>query len=76
MANGIKKDYYFISTLFGSITNSSELWLVDSGTSRHMIGYQSTLTNLLERDSYLHVELGDEARYAIKVVGYTSSNWI
>ena len=46
MPYSIKKEYYFISTLSSSITNSSEIWLVDSDSSRHMIGYESTLTNL------------------------------
>lgn len=39
-----------------------------------MIGYQSTLTNLLEKYSSLNVEFGDDARYAMKGVGSTSLN--
>lgn len=38
MVEGIRKEYYFISSLSGSITNSGELCLVDSGASRHMTG--------------------------------------
>lgn len=37
-----------------------------------MTGYWSTLTNLSERESPLHVELGDDARYAMKGVESTS----
>ena len=41
-----RKEYYLISALFGTITNSVETWLVDSVTSRHMTGYRSALTDL------------------------------
>lgn len=72
MADGVIKEYYFISVLSGSINNSSELWLVDGGASWHMIGYWSTLTDLLEIDSSIHVELGDDVRYVVKGIGSTS----
>lgn len=39
VANGIRKKYYLISALSGSITCSSETWLMDSGASRHMTSY-------------------------------------
>ena len=71
MGNGIRKEYY-ISTLFGSITNSSEIWLVDIGASRHMTSYRTTLIDLSERDYSIHVELGDNAKYEVKDVGSTS----
>ena len=48
------------------------IWLVDSGASRHMTGYRSTLTYLIEKKSSMHVELGDDATYAIQGVGSTS----
>ena len=69
--DGIRKEYYIFS-LSGSITKNNEIWLVDNGASRHMIGYWSTLTDLSEKESSLHVELGDDARYAVKGVGFTS----
>ena len=72
VAKSIRKEYYLISTLFGSITNSNEIWLVDSGASQHMTGYRSSLTNLTEKESSIHVELGDNARYAVKSIGSTS----
>lgn len=68
----IRKEYYLISVLFGSITCSGETSLVDSDASRHMTGYQSALTNLTEKKSSVHVELGDDATYAIQGVGSTS----
>lgn len=37
-----------------------------------MTSYWSTLTNLSERDSSIHVELADDARYVVKGIGSTS----
>jgi hypothetical protein len=45
---------------------------VDSGASRHMTGSQKSLTSLTEENSRLQVELGDNAKYAVKGVGTTS----
>jgi hypothetical protein len=73
VAKDIKEKYdYLISALSGTITNSFETWLVDSGASRHMTSYRSALIDLTERKSYVHVELGDDATYAIQGVGSTS----
>jgi len=66
------KEYYLISILFGTITNSVETWLVDSDASKHMMGYQNALTYLIEKKSSVHVELGDDATYVIQGVGSTS----
>ena len=71
LVDGIRKEYFFISTFSSTITNSSEIWLVDSGASRHMIGYKKPLSDLTEKDSSLQVELGDNAKYAIKGIGAT-----
>ena len=35
-------------------------------------GYWISLTDLSAKDSSIHVELGDDARYAVKGVGSTS----
>lgn len=62
-----------------TITNSLETWLVDSTTSRHMIGYRRTLTYLAKKKSSIHFELGDDATYSIKGVESTSfplDSWI
>jgi hypothetical protein len=37
-----------------------------------MTGYREHLTELVEKDSRLHVVLGDDARYAVKGSGTTS----
>lgn len=72
VAKVIRKEYYLISALSSTITKSVETWLVDSSASRHMTGYRSTLTDLTEKKSFVHVELGDDATYAIQGVRSTS----
>jgi hypothetical protein len=67
-----KKECSLVSALTGTITDSSDSWLVDSGASRHMTGYRNSLKSLTEKNSSLQVELGDNARYAVKGVGTTS----
>ena len=46
-----------ISTLSGSITNSANTWLVDSGASRHMIGFREALTSYRKKKFTTQVEL-------------------
>ena len=64
--------YYLISALFGSITNSANSWLVDSGASRHMTGHREALTSYKKKKFITQVELGDDTTYKIEVVGSTS----
>jgi hypothetical protein len=61
--------FFFISTLSGTVPTDSDIWLIDSGESRHMTGYKDHLTDLVEKESSLHVVLGDNARYTVKGVG-------
>lgn len=72
VVESIRKDFYFISSLSSSITNNNEIWLVDSGASRHITGYRSSLTDLTKKDYSIHVDLGNVSKYAVKGVGYTS----
>ena len=60
-----KKQIILISALTGSISNSKETWLVDSGAFRHMMGYYCALTDLTEHKSSVEVEMGDETTYSI-----------
>jgi hypothetical protein len=46
-------------------TNDST-WLIDSAASRHMTGFKDQLTNFVEKETHLHVVLGDDARYSVK----------
>ena len=68
----IREEFYFISSLSSSITNSNEIWLVDNVASWHMTSYQNSLTYLTDKDSSIHDELGDDSKYAVKSVVYTS----
>jgi hypothetical protein len=54
------------------IPTSSDIWLIDSGASRHMIGHREHHTYLLEKYSRLHVVLGDDAIYTLNGSGVTS----
>jgi hypothetical protein len=64
--------FFFISTLSGTVPTDSDIWLIDSGASRHMTGYREHLTDLVEKESSLHVVLGDNVRYTVKGVGTSS----
>jgi transposase InsO family protein len=67
-----KKQIILISALMGSISNSKETWLVDSGASRHMMGYRCALIDLMEHKSFVEVEMEDETTYSIQGIGSTS----
>jgi hypothetical protein len=43
------EEFVFVSALIGTITQGSDTWLVDSGASKHMTGFRSSLTNLTKR---------------------------
>jgi hypothetical protein len=45
------------------------VWYLDSGASCHMIEAHELFSSLMERDSGVHVELGDDAKYAMKGEG-------
>ena len=66
------KEYYLISALSGTITKSEEIWLIDSGASRHMIGFKYNLANYQDKKFKAKVELGDDDTYDIKEFGSTS----
>lgn len=44
-------NYMLLSALSGMIQTSSDTWLIDSGASRHMTGYQKLLSNLEKKES-------------------------
>jgi hypothetical protein len=64
--------FFFISTLLGMVPTNSDIWLIGSGASKHMNGYREHLTDLVEKESHLHVVLGDNARYNVKGVESSS----
>jgi hypothetical protein len=61
--------FFFISALLGTVHTDSDIWLIGSGASIHMIGYREHLTDLVEKESRLHVVLGDNVKYTVKGVG-------
>jgi hypothetical protein len=61
--------FLFISTFSGMVPTNDDTWLIDSGASRHMTGFRDHLTNIVEKDTNVHVVLGDDARYNVKGVG-------
>jgi hypothetical protein len=65
----IKEEVFlFISTLSGTVPIDNNIWLIDNGASRHMTGYRDHLTDLVEKETNLHVVLRDNARYNVKGV--------
>jgi hypothetical protein len=58
-----------ISTLSGMVPTNDNTWLIDIGASRHMTGLRYHLTKFVEKETHLHVVLGDDARYNVRGVG-------
>ena len=58
-----------ISTLSGMVPTNDNTWLIDSGASRHMVGLRDHLTIFVEKETHLHVVLGDDAKYNVRGVG-------
>lgn len=55
------EDYLFISALSSNVPTDSNTWSIDSGASRHITGYREHLLKLREKESNLHVVIGDDA---------------
>jgi hypothetical protein len=66
-----EKDFSLVSC-FSTSTVSRSAWYVDSGASSHMTSARELFTSLTKQDSRLHVELGNDAKYAVKGVGTIS----
>ena len=67
-----RREYHLVSVLSRSAITSVETWVVDSGASKHMTRYKSSITDLKEKNFTCKVELGDNTIYSIKGVGSTS----
>ena len=57
-----------ISALTDTITHRSNDWIMDSGASKHMIGYKESFINISKHESPHKVKLGDDYQYPIKWV--------
>jgi hypothetical protein len=49
-----------------------DMWIIDSGSSRHMTGDQVRLSNLNEKRTSYKVELGDKNTYPVEGIGQAS----
>ena len=58
-----------ISALTGNINHGSDDWLIDSGASKHMIGFKESFVRLSKHESPHKVKLGDDYQYPIKSSG-------
>ena len=56
----------------GTITHGSNDWLIDSGSSKHMMRFKESFVKLLEYESPHKVKLGDDYQYPIKGSGQSS----
>jgi hypothetical protein len=65
-----KADRLHYSALAGSLEDN--MWIIDSGASRHMTGDQVRLSNLNEKKTSHKVELGDKNTYPVKGIGQAS----
>ena len=66
------EEYVLISTLTGNITHGRNDWLIDSGASKHMMGFKESFVKLSEHESPHKVKLGDDYQYPIKGSGESS----
>ena len=42
--------FLLLLALSGTVHTSRDTWLIDSGVSRHMIGYADNLANIVQRE--------------------------
>jgi len=59
--------------LTGTISHDDDVWLIDSGASKHMTGNRTSLKEVKEKKNHsLQVELGDDSKHDVKGVGESS----
>jgi len=59
-----EKNFALVSFLFGTVMRG--VWFVDSGASCHMRESQDIFTNMTKKPKDIHVEIGDNTKYAIE----------
>ena len=60
-----------IFALTGTITHGSNDWIIDSGASKHIMGFKEYFVKLFEHESPHKVKLGDDYQYPIRGSGET-----
>jgi hypothetical protein len=63
-------DFFYYSSLTRSFED--DMWLIDSGASRHMTSDRENLSSMMEKETSHKVELGDNNSYAVKGLGKAS----
>ena len=58
-----------ISALTRTVSHGSNDWLIDSGASKHIMGFKESFVKLSEHKSPHKVKLGDDYQYPIKGSG-------
>jgi len=58
-----------ISKISDMVPINDNTWLMASGASRNMIGLRNHLIHFVEKETHLHVVLGDYASYNVRGVG-------
>jgi hypothetical protein len=43
------EEFFFISSFSSMVPTSNDVWLINSGASRHMTGYRENLTDLVKK---------------------------
>ena len=66
------EEYVLISALIETISHESNDWLMESGASKHIMGYKESFINMSEHDSPHKMKLGDDYQYPIKWSGEAS----
>ena len=69
-------EYILVSAL--SVTSppdTMDVWLIDSGASRHITGFKKELSYMIEKDTNLEIILGDNATYLVKGIGTVTLNF-
>jgi hypothetical protein len=65
-----KTSHLYYSALTGTLED--DMWIIDSGASRHMKEYQARLSNLNEKKTSYKVELVDKSTYPVEGIGQAS----
>jgi hypothetical protein len=60
-------DFFYYLTLTGTV--EADMWLIDSGASRHITGDCRNFSSMKEKETPHKVELGDNKSYAFKGIG-------
>jgi hypothetical protein len=68
LATKFENDFSLVLFLSTS-TIARSAWYLDSGASRHMTEARELFNRLSKEDSKIHVELGDDAKYAVRGQG-------